>query len=142
MKIDMTNVSMDMFTLLDPGEYVLVVTSAEEKTSKAGNQMIEVNFMEEQTGAKLRDYFVVSENSLPKLKNFLRDIGRPYEGLVDVLPFTWAGERVRAKIGVENYKKNDGTDGRRNKIGFYSSVNPPASAPAQDMPVSSEEPPF
>lgn len=140
MQINMTNVSMDMFTILDPGEYVLVVESAKEKTSKAGNQMIEVNFFEEQTGAKLRDYFVISENSLPKLKNFLRDIGRPYEGVVDVLPFTWAGERVRAKIGVENYKKNDGTDGRRNKIGFYSPADTTVQSPA-DAPVS-DEPPF
>lgn len=142
MRIDMTNVSMDMFNLLHAGEYTLIITSAQEKQSKAGNPMIEVNFSEEQTGTKLRDYFVISDKSLPKLKNFLRDIGRPYEGEIEVLPYTWAGERIKAKIGVESYTKNDGTEGKRNKIGFYRPVNMQYSVPAADEPVSSEEPPF
>ena len=142
MRIDMTNVSMDMFNLLDVGEYTLIITSAQEKQSKAGNSMIEVNFSEEQTGVKLRDYFVISEKSLPKLKNFLRDIGRPYEGEIEVLPYTWAGERVKAKIGVESYTKNDGTEGKRNKIGFYRSCNTEYTAPETDEVVSSDGVPF
>ena len=145
MRIDFTNVSMEMFTLLEPGEYVLRVTNAEEKTSAKGNPMIEVNFEEEQTGAKLRDYFVITEKNLPKLKNFLADIGHAYEGMVEVLPFHWAGERVKAKIGVETYTKQDGTEGKRNKISYYSPVVnqvPQTTATTPNVAAADDDIPF
>lgn len=145
MRIDFTNVSMDTFTLLEPGEYILRVASAVEKISSKGNPMIEVEFEEEQTGAKLRDYFVNNEKNLPKLKKFLRDIGHAYEGMVEVLPFQWLGERVKAKVGVETYTKQDGTEGKRNKISYYNpvvSVQPTASVATPNPVAEDDEVPF
>lgn len=118
--------------LLTPGKYELLITKVEEKKSKNGSPMVnvtcEVQNNEEFNGAKVFH----NVTFLPKDKpgsgmstHFLKTIGQPWEGAIEVNPDAWVGEDFIAKISTREYDKKDGTKGRTNNIDEIESSDVP-----------------
>lgn len=66
--------------LLDPGKYRFKIVDAEQTTSKAGNEMIEIAARqideEGNEGRKVWDYLVFTEKALWKVNSFLEACGK------------------------------------------------------------------
>jgi hypothetical protein len=119
--------------LLTPGKYELLITKVEEKTSKKGNYPMvnvtcEVQNNEEFNGAKVFH----NVTFLPKDKpgagmstHFLKTIGQPWDGAIEVNPDAWVGEDFTAKISTREYEKKDGTKGKTNNIDEIESSDVP-----------------
>ena len=67
----------DKYELLPPGDYDFEVTSAKEKTSKSGSEMIELTLTipVKDREYKVWDYLVFSEKSFWKLAAFAQAVG-------------------------------------------------------------------
>jgi hypothetical protein len=102
--------------LLTPGEYDAEVYEAQEKTSKAGNEMIELKFKVYHPGGTvlLRDWLL---DSVPdKLKRFCEAAG--LIDLYDAGELTADGcEGVSVRVNVK--MKSDPQYGEQNAIGGY-----------------------
>ena len=118
--------------LLTQGKYELLITKVEEKKSKNGYPMVnvtcEVQNNEEFNGAKVFH----NVTFLPKDKpgagmstHFLKTIGEPWEGAIEVNPDAWVGEDFIAKISTREYDKKDGTKGKTNNIDEIESSDVP-----------------
>lgn len=116
-----------MYKNLENGTYDFRIKSALWKTSARGNNMLEVQLREEKSGAVVFDYFVITQDALFKLKEFLQILGEPHEGNVDVDENRLLHRVIRARTKTEKFTKRDGTEGESAKISFYL---PPQSAPA------------
>ena len=111
------------FPLLPDGSYELQITNTEERKTSKGDPMVnvecEVINNPDYNGRRI--FHNVS--FLPKDKpgsgmstHFLKSIGRPFEGTLDVDCSTWIGEKFRAKIGSREYTKKDGTKATVNDV--------------------------
>lgn len=119
--------------LLTPGKYELLITKVEEKTSKKGNYPMvnvtcEVQNNEEFNGATVFH----NVTFLPKDKpgagmstHFLKSIGQPWDGAIEVNPDAWVGEDFIAKISTREYDKKDGSKGKTNNIDEIESSDVP-----------------
>lgn len=97
------------FEALPVGKYVAKVAAAEEKTSQAGNQMINVTFEVvegEAIGRKVFDNYVLTEKSLWRLKQFLASIGMGADGMVDIDLNDWLDRFLIIDVTQEEYNGN------------------------------------
>lgn len=119
------------FELLPDGEYELQITNTEERKTKAGDPMVnvecEVINNPDYNGRKV--FYNVS--FLPKDKpgagmstHFMKTINQPWEGTIDVDCADWVGEKFKAKIGSREYTKKDGTKATVNDIKGIEAVVP------------------
>lgn len=85
--------------ILTPGEYPFEVIDANEKTSKAGNEMIELQLRVDDR-ARVYDNLVFTEGAWWKINQFLESIGEhPGEGKqIDVDVDTLIGMTGRCRI--------------------------------------------
>lgn len=104
------------------GNYLCAVIGAEEKTSKAGSEMIELKCevigpdVPEEEGAIFYDYLVFSESSFWKITRALRAMGMTFEDdeEVEIEAPELEGKTFEATLTVEDFK------GRKsNKVGDY-----------------------
>lgn len=109
------------FALLAPGEYPFVIVDAEEKTSKAGNAMIEIAarhaLPDGSQGRKVYDNLVFLETCFWKIDQFLAAVGKhPGEGKQITLDAVdCVGLTFRAVVNIET-----GANGKeRNVIEAY-----------------------
>ena len=111
------------FKLLPAGEYELQITDFKEGKTKNQDPMVNLT-CEVINNADYNGTTVFHNVSfLPKDKtgagmasHFLKTIGQPFEGAVEVAPSDWIGEKFKAKIGEREYKKKDGTMAKTNEI--------------------------
>jgi len=116
-KIDFTGV--EAYVRCEEGEHIVKLKKIEEGTSQAGNDQLNVTFEVIQgtsKGARVMEYFTLTDKALWKLKMYLEAIGSKADGrvaldldklidrtcIVEVLHEEFDGG-VRAKIS--NYKK-------------------------------------
>jgi len=118
--------------LLPAGKYELVITKVEEKKSSKGYPMVnvtcEVKNNEEFNGAKVFH----NVTFLPKDKpgagmstHFLKTIGEPWEGAIEVTPDNWVGDEFTARLSTREYDKKDGTKAKTNNIDELESSDVP-----------------
>jgi|SRR5882724_3387963 len=111
------------FVLLPDGDYELQITNTEERKTKAGDPMVnvecEVINNSEFNGKRV--YYNVS--FLPKEKpgsgmstHFMKSINQAWEGTVDIDCEAWIGEKFKAKIVSREYTKKDGSKATVNDI--------------------------
>jgi hypothetical protein len=124
----------ELHPLLMPGEYDGEIYEAQEKTSKAGNEMIEIKVKVYHDGGPpilLRDWLL---DSVPeKLKRFCESAG--LENLYEAGELTaesCVGASVRVKLKIKTDPQ--GQYGEQNAIGGYVAkrklaLNPPAPKP-------------
>ena len=111
------------FKLLPAGEYELQITDFKEGKTKNQDPMVNVT-CEVINNADYNGTTVFHNVSfLPKDKpgagmasHFLKTIGQPFEGALEINPDDWVGEKFKAKIGEREYKKKDGTMAKTNEI--------------------------
>ena len=110
-KLDFSNVTGGNFEPLPAGDYKLEIEKVEEKTSKAGNPMLNVTFNvvdhEEYEGRKVFDLYVLTEKALWKLKDLFIAIGKDVDGIIEFDPQDLVGEMFIGNITVE---ESDGYD--------------------------------
>jgi hypothetical protein len=124
----------DATSCLPEGEATLAIKSAEDKVSRAGNDMIVVTFEAFSGDRKgLVTEYVVNPTTLFKLKQIAAALGPKAlaefnAGKFD--PATHVGETLRAVLAIES---QDGFDDK-NKVKKYLPAGsaPAASAPKQD----------
>jgi hypothetical protein len=103
------------------GVYTLKIIEATEKTTKNGDPMISVKCEIDDTGSYLGTTVWNNVVFIPKGRKgagigleFLKAIGQPFEGQLEIDANNWIGKSFRAKLGIEkDLKGND-----RNKIAY------------------------
>lgn len=102
--------------VLPAGDYQFEVVNAEEKRSKAGNDMIELTLSIE--GSKVYDNLVFTEKAFWKVDQFLKSVGaHPGEGKsIDVEADDCVGQRGTVTLRVG--KSDKGND--RNEVDCYT----------------------
>lgn len=116
------------FSLLPDGDYDLVITKTEERKSAKGFNMVNVTCdvinSAEYNGRKV--FYNVT--FLPKETNgkptpgagmsthFLKTIGQPFEGAIQVVPDDWIGNQFKAKIGTREYETKRGAKRQVNDV--------------------------
>lgn len=111
------------FSLLPAGDYDLQITDTEERKTKNNDPMVNVT-CEVINNPEFNGKTVFHNVSfLPKDKpgagmasHFLKCIGQPFEGAVEVNPDAWIGEKFKSKIGERKYTKKDGAKAKTNEI--------------------------
>ena len=130
---DTTGISMDDFPTVPDGTYELKITNTESTVSKnSGNPLVivdtEVIDSLEGNGVRIRHYVTImpakDENGKPTpgagiAKKFLKSIGEPFEGKIDIVPSNWKGKKFTAGIIREKYEGK-----LQNKIKWTQSYRP------------------
>ena len=114
------------FKVATEGEYNIVIRDTQEKTTKVkedgtgGYPMVSVRCEIDDTGEALGVSFFHNVTFIPKGQKgagmalfFLKAIGEPVEGNLEVDPQRWIGKRFKAKVNVGEYKGK-----RRNEIAY------------------------
>lgn len=101
LNLDFSNVAGNV--LLNEGMYNVTIESVEEKTSSTGKQMLLIRFREEESKAALFENYVLSENSLWKLKELLSAAGIACVGKAEVDTEELIGLIFKAKIVQDEY---------------------------------------
>lgn len=136
-------IKMNDFDVIPRGQYVLIITEAEERTSKNGDPMVavtlEVDDDAQQLGKKIWHYvtFISQERKGAGMAiHFLKCIDEPWEGDIIVTPEKWIGKRIYAWVGIEadslgndrnrimKIKKVDSIDGPTKKLEIDDEVVP------------------
>jgi hypothetical protein len=94
------------FEAIPDGKYVATIEKVEEKTSQAGNQMLNVTFAiadGEYAGRKIFDNYVLTPKSLWRLKQLLSSLGVDASGAVDLDPTDLIGRAVIIDVNSEEY---------------------------------------
>jgi len=99
------------FQLIPDGTYDFQITDVKEKKTSAGYPMVNVE-CEIKNNAELNGQrifhnvtFMPPEKSGSGIStHFLKVIGQPWEGAIEVDPLNWVGESFRAKVGTREYE--------------------------------------
>jgi len=113
-------------TIVPPGEYSAIICDSKEKTSKSGNQMLEIRLKITETnywGTCVWDWLVFINNkpAKDKLKNFCNAVGIETEGgEVDISPNSLLNKqllitienvefngKIQNRVAYNGYKKDD-----------------------------------
>lgn len=124
MRYDATGIDPSAgFPIIDrPGWYPFRISLATEKESKNGDYQVVVDAV--CLDPRFRDYGVRHwVTFLPKgtpgagmAIHFLKCIGEPWEGQIDVTPFNWERKMFMGKVSINRYKADDGTEKVNNKF--------------------------
>ncbi len=129
------------FALLDPGDYSLVVIEAENKTSKAGNDMIEL-VLEYQGEPRCRiwDYLLSTTNTMYKLRHFCEAAGfmDKYED-GSLVAADCIGAMV---VGCVKIAKGKGEYSDKNSIADYRAPTTQTAIAGAHQPVPEDDIPF
>lgn len=129
-----TATEIDEAGLLEPGLYDFEVVEAEDKTSKAGNDMVELGLRVENgdgRGFKLLDWLVATDGGAYKVRHFAESVGllAAYEK-GDMPAGMMIGKVGRCKISI---KPAEGQYRAKNTVADYvgAAVEPVGQKPAQ-----------
>ena len=127
----------------DGGEYEFDISNAEERTSRAGNQMLVLDLQPtdpEFSGKTIKQYIVVNEywdNNIAKLR---ASAGKDHGSPASFEASQVIGWRVNAKVKHEEYEKDDGTEAISEKVAYFvvnsvqSTQTPPPSGTKDQVP--------
>lgn len=105
--------------ILPPGTYVCQIDEAQEGTSSGGHPQIELSLRalgSEHNGGTIRDWIVVLDTTLGKVKSLLEAASvRIPEGDFDLDPTILEGQRVQILVREEPYEQK-----LRSKVKGYS----------------------
>jgi hypothetical protein len=112
------------YALLPPGDYELQITDTEERKTKNNDPMVNVTCEVINNPEYNGKNIFHNVSFLPKDKpgagmasHFLKSIGQPFEGTLEINSDDWIGAKFRAKIGEREYTKKDGiTKAKVNEI--------------------------
>ena len=129
------------YSAIPEGEYNVIIEHAEEKRSKAGNEMMELVCVvqgPERAGAKLWDYIVYDDKAARKFRDILRSCGLP-DLMQDIRPELFEGACGRVKVKHELDKQ---TNERRAKLHYWieAEQEPEADMDTPPPPSASDEP--
>ena len=108
----------------EAGEYAATIKSAEEKTSKNGNSMIEL-LWELENGCTIFDYLVFTPKTATKVDSFLKSIGiAPEKGAeLDIVAEALEGKRAYIDVEIEPANTDEDTGKviwpAKNKVAWY-----------------------
>ena len=116
----------DSFTPLPPGAYDLKIVEAEMTTSKNGDPQAIVNFVvvnglaHEGKSVKFHRVTFISDDrpGAGIAKAFLKSIGQPYKGQIDVDTDAWVGKVLAADISIDEYNGK-----KYNKVNYIRASN-------------------
>lgn len=98
------------YTPLPDGTYTLKIAKAEETKSKKGNLMAKlecevINNLEYNTRKVFHNvtFLPASEKAAGMAIHFLKTIGQPWEGEIDIDIPAWVGAQFVAKLGQDSY---------------------------------------
>lgn len=103
-KLDFSNVTGGGFEPVPAGDYLVEIEKVEEKTSKAGNAMLNFTFNivdGEYEGRKIFDLYVLTEKALWKLQDLFSALGRDVSGMVSFHPEDLIGETFIANLMIQ-----------------------------------------
>ena len=135
---DLTNVEETQWIRTVGQHIVKVVSVAQSKTSN--DNIVEKVTFQNANKERISDEFVVTENSLWKMKVFTKALK-----LGDVVNTDqWVGKFVVITTAEESYKKNDGSDGKKIVIKFYEPYEHKKQAPEPlpEIDINDDELPF
>ena len=119
-----TNDMRGGFSLVPVGIYTLIIVKVTEKTSKNGDPLVNAECEIDDAGPYLGKKIWHNVTFIPKggkgagmAVHFLKSIGEPFEGEIDVNPSNWIGKRFLAKLKIEE----DSMGNPRNSIAFVKS---------------------
>jgi len=135
---DLTNVEETQWINSIGQHLVKVISVATDKTSN-GNAVEKVTF-QNGNGERIKDEFVVTDNSLWKMKAFTKALK-----LGDVVNTDqWIGKFVNITTGKETYQKQNGEKGEKVVIKAYEpyEAKKKAQEPEQEFEINDYELPF
>ena len=110
---DLTNVEETQW-IKTVGQHIVKVIGVTQGKTSNNNDVEKVTF-QNANKEQIKDEFVVTENSLWKMKAFTKALK-----LGDVVNTDqWVGKFVVITTGEETYPKNDGSEGKKIVIKFY-----------------------
>lgn len=124
--------------IVEDGDYVVTVTTAEQKVSSSGNDMIELKYgivAGKHSGKPLpiyADYLVFSSGAMPRVAHALKAMGVAQSGTFSLEASTLVGRKVLVTLTTVHEKAKDGYEARDvQKVTNYQ----PAPASAADNAV-------
>ncbi len=109
------------------GDYTLKVISVEEKESKNGDPMVQLDaavvepakYKESEVRHWVTFFKDKSNKGAGIAIQFLKLINQPWEGKIEVSPKAWIGKRFRAHVTIETYlSSKDNQEKKSNKIKY------------------------
>jgi Protein of unknown function (DUF669) len=87
------------------GKYEVLVVSAKNQRSKAGNQMITLGLSLSEGGAPglVFDHLVFTESCCWKIADFLTAMGETLSDEMDIEPSNYVGRTAFARVGIEDF---------------------------------------
>ena len=136
---DLTNVEETQW-IKTVGQHIVKVISVTPSKTSNNNDVEKVTF-QNANKEQIKDEFVVTENSLWKMKAFTKALK-----LGDVVNTDqWVGKFVVITTGEETYPKNDGSEGKKIVVKFYEPYEhkkQQAPDPLPEFDVNDDELPF
>ena len=126
------------YSAIPEGEYDVIIEHAEEKRSKAGNEMMELTCVvqgPERAGAKLWDYIVYDDKAARKFRDILRSCGLP-DLMQDITPSLFEGACGRVKVKHELYQGE-----RKAKLHYWIEAEQEPEADDDPEPTGDTPPP-
>lgn len=135
-KVDLTGVEAQ--TIIPEGRYAAKIIKAEEDTNGAGNDQIVVTFeitKGPEKGSKIKNFFVLVDTALWKLKELLIALGMKSDGKIAIDLDKMVGKACDITIYTDEY---NGTE--RSRISNYTKAGPAAKAEVEDDDDEDEKP--
>ena len=136
---DLTNVEETQW-IKTVGQHIVKVISVTPSKTSNNNDVEKVTF-QNANKEQIKDEFVVTENSLWKMKAFTKALK-----LGDVVNTDqWVGKFVVITTGEETYPKNDGSEGKKIVVKFYEPYEhkkQQAPDPLPEIDIDDDELPF
>lgn len=111
----MPNVTLDFSSvksnqILEEGVYVLTIKNIKEKVTASGKNMWSVAYEEQETGSTIFCNYVLSPESMWKVKEFCDACGIDTQGIVEVDLEGLKGIQVSAKLVRTEYQGQERND--------------------------------
>lgn len=136
---DLTNVEETQW-IKTVGQHIVKVIGVTQGKTSNNNDVEKVTF-QNANKEQIKDEFVVTDNSLWKMKAFTKALK-----LGDVVNTDqWVGKFVVITTGEETYPKNDGSEGKKIVVKFYEPYEhkkQQAPDPLPEFDVNDDELPF
>lgn len=131
---------------IPPGKYNLRITSAKEKLTKKGDPMVVVDYEVIDgsfAGRKVKYHCVVFFNDKSQKgawvsKHYLKMIGLPYDGKIEVDSTKWIGRCVVGNVSMQTW--NDGKE--HASVKSVEKYDVDYTIPMQELSTNDEEVPF
>jgi len=135
------------FTLLPEGDYDFTVSKVTRGRYEGSDKMpacnsvtVELTIWGPQDKATITERFFLVKKFEWKLSQFFLSIGLKKHGEQLVMRWNIEGMRGKCKVYIDNYKKNDGSDGQSNKIKKFYAYDEQVQT-ASPQPTTAQQPP-